>query len=133
MSPVRQPFTLQRRPGFRSLLKYENGQFYANPTAKQPKPAGLYRTASLILVNGAGNEIKRFSAEIPIGGAEAAVGRPEAWALTIPSRDLYKLDLQADTTRVEWTAAMGDPACITFVYPEKKGYSGAVGAEVKLP
>lgn len=116
---------------FRSVVTYDNGVFRPDPAAKITPPASPYRTASLILAAGAGGEIRYISAAVPIGRSEDTGLRPEAWVLTLPARDLYKIEMQDDTTMVQWTPAMGDTACITFIYPEGKRYK-AVGFEWKL-
>ncbi|MFH1314762.1 MAG: hypothetical protein ABIJ00_16285 [Candidatus Eisenbacteria bacterium] len=118
---------------FLSMLTYDygSGRFAFWPPPAGPTPTGHYRPTSLILVSEAGQEIQRVIAKIPGGGPEGDGKRLEAWAITFPSRDLYRIELQEDSTRVLWTPEMGDTACIALVAPADSGYK-VVASELRL-
>jgi hypothetical protein len=118
---------------FMSMLTYDydNGRFNAVPPVAKPASEGRSRPTYLILVNEVGREIQRVEAGIPIVGPEGTAQRPEAWVLTLPARDLYRIEMQIDSTKVIWTPEMGDTACIALVTRVDGGYK-TVASELEL-
>jgi hypothetical protein len=118
---------------FMSMLTYDydKGRFAVASPVAELTPDSNSRPTYLILVNESGRRIQRIEARIPIVGPEGTAKSPEAWVLTLPARDLYRIEMQIDSTRVEWTSEMGDTACIALVAHVDSGYK-AVASELKL-
>jgi len=111
---------------FRYLLKYENIQFQLNPVEKRPEPPFPSRSVLLRLIDVSDSPIQGFQAHIPI--AQAGSSEPViAWALGLPSRNLYSFEMPSDTVAVKWTKEMGSKGCVTFTYHDEGGYRAVAG------
>ncbi len=111
---------------FRFLLKFEAGQFLLDPVKERPEPPSVSRRILLRLVDRNDKMIQEFTEYVPIMKV-GAVGRVTAWALGLPARNLYSLEMKSDTLTVRWTENMGFYGCVTFTYREQEGYRAVVG------
>ena len=116
---------------FRYLLKYENNQFQLNPVEKRPEPPTPSRSILLRLVDEGGNIIQEFREHIPITQAKSSE-YVMAWALGLPSRNLYSFEMRSDIVSVTWTKEMGSKGCVTFTYRDEDGYQAVQGFTLDL-
>jgi hypothetical protein len=110
----------------RFLLEFKDGQFQLRQVKKRPPPALRSRIVVLLLIDSNDNLIQEFQANVPL--TEPSSSEPVvAWAIGLPSRNLYNLKMKSDSVEVKWTQDMGSYGCVTFTYRHEEGHRAVLG------
>ncbi|MGH7888962.1 MAG: hypothetical protein ACRENF_00245, partial [Thermodesulfobacteriota bacterium] len=86
--------------------------------AKIPVESKLpHRLLLLKLVDQGGKSLKELTATIPIiEVSKDTFNIVEAWLIAFPSRELYRVEMTADSVETIWTPGMGEQIGVTFTY-----------------
>jgi hypothetical protein len=116
---------------FRSRLSFKDGKFSFAPEESLPSSTPPYRRLFLQFADSSGVILADFKASIPLTIARMP-SSVTAWILTIPERNLYRLDLPSDTVAVTWNKLLSEKGCVAFTYASAKGYKSAAGLTFEL-
>ena len=113
---------------FRDALVFRDGLFVAGQTIPMSMQSDATRKRVVRLLDSAGEVI--FIHTDYITKENEGI---QMWALGLPERKLFFLDVVSDTTSVEWTKEMGTSICLTYTYQLSNDHL-PVGARVfQLP
>ncbi len=110
---------------FRFLLSFEDGVFKLQPEPKRPVIRQVSRTVQLTILDQNENLIREISAQIPV--TDSTIATIEAWLLSLPSRTLYKVDMERDTMTVKVDKKEIPKGGITFTYGSGNWFSSTMG------
>ena len=112
----------------RFLLEYKDGQFHLRAPEEKLEPPSRSKSVVLRVLDSQNRLIEEFQVEVPIIDAEPVT----AWALGLPARNLYRLNVKSDIMEVMWTEDMGPYGCVTLTYRALEGYQAVAGFTLDL-
>lgn len=115
----------------RELLTYSDGAFELNPAAEEEHPPDEFRLFELQITDSVRQYTESFSAFVPIV-YDSLDPSMAVWLLTLPSKSLYQIDLQADTLLVAWPPSTDDHGCLVVTYRDSEGFRALRGHTIDL-
>ena len=108
------------------LLETTEAGLQPRPVGRIARPKGASRPVLLICEDESRHYIRGVAAYIPLETDSVRI-QATAWALVLPSRDLYMVPMTSDTMAVLCSKSMVTTACFAFTYPNAKEQRGIPG------
>jgi hypothetical protein len=115
----------------RELLTYTDGTFEFSPTAESQQPPSSFHQYVLQITDSTSKYSELFSVFVPStpDSPDHIVG---AWLLTLPSQNLYKIDLLYDSLIIAWPSVPDDSGCLVVTYRDNGGFRAFRGLTIDL-
>lgn len=110
----------------RNLIEYRDREFRLIKPLEKPVISDSTYELVLRLIRQDSTLIKEFNAKIPIVSKEYG-NEVTAWALGLPTKNLYQIRMTVDTVISVWRDEYGIQGCVTFTFPDEGGYRAIVG------
>ena len=111
---------------FRFLLYYRKGDLLLRPRVSFINVDSTLRPICVTFIGKADKSPENFISYVP-RSTRNDVDSLEAWLLTLPSRNIYKLNLLSDSTAVIWDNSFGLSGCITITFYDRSGFRAVMG------
>ncbi|HLG94036.1 MAG TPA: hypothetical protein VI546_04300 [candidate division Zixibacteria bacterium] len=113
---------------FAHRIKLSEGGYNFEPAEDSAKPGYIRSGGSvgvkLRIVDAHGKLFKEFTAIDTLTNEPSSL---QAWLISLPSKTLYRIDMEKNSVETVWQPGANEKICVTFTYQLGDGYKAALG------